>query len=253
MDEEHTVDLATATLVSGAASGGDDAGSGEAGSGTRVQVTLIDANHCPGAAMMLFRGYFGVILHTGDFRFVLWVVAACKAAGDVSRPPRRYSPTMASHPALAGVSIDHLYIDNTYCHPQYAFPQRLEAAQAVVELIRQHPAHRIVLGVDTLGKEELLHYVAAQLGMPVRTRRTRLLWAGVISVACAETHWRYAACRTPGASTAGEARDDRAAGLSRVPRARGVHVTTRRRGCRRHQTGHAAASCSFVGVRGPDQ
>uniref|UniRef100_A0A665UDJ7 5' exonuclease Apollo n=1 Tax=Echeneis naucrates TaxID=173247 RepID=A0A665UDJ7_ECHNA len=31
----------------------------------RLTVTLIDANHCPGAVMSLFEGYFGSILYTG--------------------------------------------------------------------------------------------------------------------------------------------------------------------------------------------
>jgi hypothetical protein len=33
-----------------------------------MSVTAIDANHCPGAAMFIFSGYFGTILCTGDFR-----------------------------------------------------------------------------------------------------------------------------------------------------------------------------------------
>ena len=42
----------------------------EAGGGEMISVTPLDANHCLGAVMYLFEGYFGRILHTGDFRCV---------------------------------------------------------------------------------------------------------------------------------------------------------------------------------------
>ena len=34
-----------------------------------IEFTLFDAKHIPGAAMILFRGYMGTILFTGDFRY----------------------------------------------------------------------------------------------------------------------------------------------------------------------------------------
>jgi DNA cross-link repair 1A protein len=64
----------------------------------------VEANHCPGSIMFLLRlpATGDVILHTGDFR-------AC--------------PDMESDPAFWNLGrIDRLYLDTTYCQPQYDFP-----------------------------------------------------------------------------------------------------------------------------------
>ncbi len=69
-----------------------------------MQATLIDSNHCPGACMFLLEGYFGTILHTGDFRF---------------------DPLILQHEVLRNKKIDYLYLDDTFLDPAYDFPSRV--------------------------------------------------------------------------------------------------------------------------------
>ncbi|KAI3357382.1 hypothetical protein L3Q82_015821 [Scortum barcoo] len=108
----------------------------------RLTVTLIDANHCPGAVMLLFEGYFGTILYTGDFR---------------------YTPSMLREPCLRNnATIDVLYLDNTNCDPNRTLPSRQRATQQIKEIIRSHPNHNVVIGLYALGKESLLLELAME-------------------------------------------------------------------------------------------
>nr|KAJ0216045.1 hypothetical protein LSAT_V11C300133400 [Lactuca sativa] len=83
---------------------------------TRVEVIAIDANHCPGAVMYLFRGDFGNMLYTCDFRW--------KVSSKISEMGKNMLLS-----ALNNHKVDTLYIDNTYCNPSYSFPSREVAAQ----------------------------------------------------------------------------------------------------------------------------
>ncbi|PLB51032.1 p450-domain-containing protein [Aspergillus steynii IBT 23096] len=98
-----------------------------------VQVTLIEANHCPGSALFLFEKTtesgasikIQRILHCGDFRA---------------------SPTHVQHPLLrpeivdsaTGRSrqqrIDACYLDTTYLSPKYAFPSQGDVIKACADL-----------------------------------------------------------------------------------------------------------------------
>ncbi|CAL1281901.1 unnamed protein product [Larinioides sclopetarius] len=106
-----------------------------------VTVTLFDANHCPGSVMFLLSGYFGDILYTGDFR---------------------YKPNLLEGFELP--PIDVLYLDNTYCSPSCIFPTRDDAIENVLSQLSLClvQSERVFLGLDTLGKEELLQRIAKE-------------------------------------------------------------------------------------------
>ena len=112
-----------------------------------VTVTLIDANHCPGSAMMLVQGPFGNRLHTGDFRF----------------DPALHLPENCgclSH-------VHEVYMDTTFLHPSWSIPTKSESTALLVELLRQLDVARgrkVFLAVDMLGQEDILTAVHHALG-----------------------------------------------------------------------------------------
>ncbi|XP_061356783.1 uncharacterized protein LOC133301176 [Gastrolobium bilobum] len=123
---------------------------------TTIQVTAIDACHCPGSVMLLFRGEFGCVLHTGDFRWEHTCEKARKAK-DMLRCALKDD----------GDGVDVLYIDNTYSNPTYDFPTRKVAAQQVIDIISSHPDHDIIIGINTLGKEDLLLQISRVLKIKI--------------------------------------------------------------------------------------
>ena len=87
-------------------------------SGTdQLSVTLIEANHCPGAVLFLITHGNLRYLHTGDFR-------AC--------------PKICLHPMLKEQALDIVYLDTTYLDPKYSFPSQDSCIQTACELVRRH-------------------------------------------------------------------------------------------------------------------
>eukprot|EP01051_Picozoa_sp_SAG22_P012319 SAG22_NODE_1269_length_4943_cov_2.834434_1_plen_905_part_00 len=88
-----------------------------------VRVTLLEANHCPGAVMFHFWDprTQQAALHTGDFRA---------------------APSVCSDPRLAQLLRDHngldaLYLDTTYCNPRHCFPPQPDVCDAIEAIARR--------------------------------------------------------------------------------------------------------------------
>ncbi|CAK7352730.1 unnamed protein product [Dovyalis caffra] len=111
-----------------------------------VDVTCLDANHCPGSIIILFEPPNGkAVLHTGDFRF-------CEK--------------LVTMPVLQMSSIHTLILDTTYCNAQYDFPKQEAVIQFVIEAIQAeafNPKTLFLIGSYTIGKERLFLEVARVL------------------------------------------------------------------------------------------
>ena len=87
--------------------------------GKPIVVTLLDANHCPGAVMFLFEIGQRRILHVGDFR---WNTELMLKQGPLK--------TLYTNQTR----LDELYLDTTYCDERYSLPTQSEAIQATVDI-----------------------------------------------------------------------------------------------------------------------
>jgi DNA cross-link repair 1A protein len=134
----------------------DVADTSQVGSGATVR--LFDANHCPGAVLMLFYVWKTkrYVLHTGDCRF---------------------DPSIFfKHTILANIvskhQLDFLHLDTTYADPRYSFPHQNDIIRGVVEAASredERTRHRCIFffGTYSIGKEKVFLAVAEALNLHI--------------------------------------------------------------------------------------
>ena len=133
-----------------------------------VRVTFVDANHCPGAVLLLFElaaaddAPARSVLHCGDMRY---------------HPAMREEPTLQR---LCG-KLDTIFLDTTYAEEKHKFePQSASIRRIVEEVVRRGPAAGeeaesasgqwtclVLLGAYTIGKEKVLLEVAKACKLPI--------------------------------------------------------------------------------------
>lgn len=124
-------------------------------------VTLLPANHCPGAAIFCFKlPNNKCILHTGDFRADLNLVNNLQ---DI------------------GCKFSTVYLDTTFLNPKYNFPAQNEVVDfttsKVMDCLQLYPKTLVLYGTYTIGKEKIFLDLAKKLNKKVyvTTEKLKLL------------------------------------------------------------------------------
>lgn len=122
-----------------------------------VRCTFYDANHCPGAVIILFELQNTMrYLHTGDFR-------AC--------------PEMEQIYDLNVGHIDCCFLDTTFCDITKTFPSQKEVIDNAISICRyaleQNPRTLIVSGSYCIGKEKVFMGVAEALNLKVWCNKSK--------------------------------------------------------------------------------
>ncbi|KAE9446114.1 hypothetical protein C3L33_22068, partial [Rhododendron williamsianum] len=122
-----------------------------------IKVTMLEANHCPGAALIHFCLPNGrCYLHTGDFRA---------------------SKLMCAYPLLVNQRVNVLYLDTTYCNPKYRFPSKEDVLSFVVRVtqnfLRKQPKTLIIVGAYSIGKECVYLAISKALGVKIYANSSR--------------------------------------------------------------------------------
>ncbi|KAK1527782.1 artemis protein [Colletotrichum paranaense] len=98
--------------------------------GSHIQVTLFDANHCPGAVMFLIEDSYRAILYTGDIRSEPWFV------NTIARNPAVIEYTSGMK------TLDKIYLDTSFIK-DIPFQTKAEGIAELLRKIAQYPDNTV--------------------------------------------------------------------------------------------------------------
>lgn len=138
----------------------------ELGPKSTIQVTMLDANHCPGAVMFLIQGDAKAIVYTGDIRAEPWWVNSI-----VQNP--------VLFPFTCGLKrLDCIYLDTTFAtheEPYREFPSQAEGLKELLERVNQcSPDTVFYFRAWTLGYENVWIALSTYLQSRVHVNRYQL-------------------------------------------------------------------------------
>lgn len=128
-----------------------------------VKVTLVDANHCPGAVQFLFELPNGEkYIHCGDMRFGQHLLQNLHL--------KQFQDANA------------VFLDTTYCNPRFTFPPQEEAVQYVANTVsrlykeqQEQGLKRVyVISTYVIGKEKLLIAVHKMTGCKIGVTQQKM-------------------------------------------------------------------------------
>ncbi|KAI0715641.1 beta-lactamase-like protein [Cerioporus squamosus] len=139
-----------------------------------VTITLLDANHCPGAVMFLVEGAKGAVLHTGDLRAEPWFLEALKRNPHIQQYIATARPVCKSseYPTAEPPRLDAIYLDTACILSDYDVPPKDEAAAQLASLMSLYPpSTRFFLNLWTWGYEEIYKAIARTFGAKIHVDR----------------------------------------------------------------------------------
>ncbi|PPQ91676.1 hypothetical protein CVT25_012889 [Psilocybe cyanescens] len=143
-----------------------------------VTITLLDANHCPGAVMFLVEGERGAVLHTGDFRAEPWFLES------ITRNPilQPYlSPTLSSleghggnnaAPSVLSRILEVIYLDTASVMSILNVPTKACATAGLIDLMKLVPSSTyFFINSWTWGYEDVLKAIAREFQTKIHVDR----------------------------------------------------------------------------------